>query len=273
MLQFLVKHATSKQPHKGNKQLMKPLRIAISANFMHPDRSRKAYPPKTIIYGEESLYHWFEDGGAIAYMIPRSSGKFRLEDVLADFDGVVFSGGADVCPKSYGEEPLRPEWSGDYARDQYELALFETARKLGKPILGICRGHQLINVALGGTLYQDTYTQLEGSELHRDGDIYDVFGHEISIADNSVLSEVCGGKLNQKINSVHHQAIKQLGQGLSVEARSTLDDVIEAVWFGDPAQYILGVQWHPEWMKDPQMLDPDLIRTHFLSACRAAQQL
>jgi len=248
---------------------MKPLRIAVSANFMHPDRTRLAYPPKTIIYGEESLYHWFEEGGAIPYMIPRLSGRFSLEDILADFDGVVFSGGADVSPKSYGEEPLRPEWAGDYARDQYELALFKASRTLDKPILGVCRGHQLINVALGGSLYQDTHTQLEGAELHRDGDIYDALGHDVEIVENSLLSGIYGGKLKHKINSVHHQAIKQLGSGLSVQARSVTDNVIEAIWYDDPAYYILGVQWHPEWMKDPQMLDPDPIRDDFLAACKA----
>ena len=173
---------------------MRPLRIGISANFFYPDKGRTTYSPKTIIFGEESLYHWIESGGAIPYMIPRLSGTLNMRDIIDDLDGVVLSGGADVSPKSYGEEPLKPEWGGDYDRDQYEIELFHTALDAHKPVLGVCRGLQLINVALGGTLYQDTATQKSGAETHRDAEIYDDLAHDALIEPSSILARFSPAK-------------------------------------------------------------------------------
>lgn len=245
---------------------MKRLRIGISANYMGPQSGRSTYAPKTLIYGEKELYHWVEKGGAIPYMIPPLAGVLKMSDIVQDLDGVLFSGGADVSPQSYGEEALRPEWAGDYERDQYEIELFHAAREAGKPILGICRGHQLINVALGGTMYQDTATQKEGAHLHRDAEIYDGLMHDIEITENSILAQIYPGIKTGKTNSIHHQAVKDLGQGLRVEARSLPDDLIEAIWLEDQGSYVMGVQWHPEWVQDADCLDPDKIRDHYLHA-------
>lgn len=246
---------------------MKPLRIGISANFLYADKQRRAYPPKTVLLGEESLYHWIEKAGAIPYMIPRLSGTLSLRDVALDLDGVVLSGGTDVCPASYGEEAMRPEWEGDYARDQYEIELFRMARALNKPILGVCRGHQLINVALGGTLYQDIATQNPDAQTHRDGDIYDELSHDMKLEAGSVLASIYEGQSEAHINSVHHQAIKDLGRGLKVQARSVSDNIIESVWLDEPDEFVFGVQWHPEWVTDPAMLDSSKIRDYFIDAC------
>ena len=96
---------------------MRKLRIAVSANFFYPDKARAAYPPKTLVYGEVELLQWLVAGGAVPCLIPPLPDDVDLDAYLDEFDGIVFSGGADVCPRSYGEEPLRPEWSGDAARD------------------------------------------------------------------------------------------------------------------------------------------------------------
>lgn len=245
---------------------VKPLRIGISANFSYPDRSRTAYPPKTILFGEESLYHWVEQGGAIPYMIPRLSGAINLRTIVDDLDGIILSGGADISPKSYGEPPLRPEWNGDYDRDQYEIELFHTAREAGKPVLGLCRGHELINVALGGTMFQDIQTQNESAQCHRNGEIYDGLEHDVLIVPGTPLAGMYPGQTRARINSIHHQAVKDLGSGLVVQAYSIPDDIIESVWLDHPGHYALGVQWHPEWVYRPHILDSKQIRNHFLQA-------
>lgn len=242
---------------------MKPLRIGISANFFYPDKDRNGYAPKTLIYGEESLYQWIESSGAIPYMVPRMSGTLTLRDVVNDLDGIVFSGGADICPKSYGEQTLKPKWEGDYERDQYEIELFHTAFEAGKPILGVCRGHQLINVALGGTMYQDIQTQNESAQCHRDGDIYDKLDHDITISPGSVLSDIYEGLTEGRINSIHHQAVKELGKGLVAQAHSIPDKIIESIWLEDSSHYVLGIQWHPEWVKKPEILPSRPILNHF----------
>jgi len=242
---------------------MKPLRIGISANFFYPDKTRTAYPPKTIMFGEASLYHWIEQGGALPYMIPRLSGTLNIVDIVADLDGIVLSGGVDISPESYGEEPLKPEWTGDYDRDQYEIELFHTALERQKPVLGICRGHQLINVALGGTIYQDTVTQNEQAKIHRDAELYDELAHVVRIEPDSVLAGIFPSQTEGRINSVHHQAVKDLGKDLSVQARSIPDNIIESIWLEKDNHYALGIQWHPEWVSDSVFLSSKKIRDHF----------
>jgi putative glutamine amidotransferase len=130
---------------------------------------------------------------------------------------------------SYGEEPLQPHWSGDRVRDEYEIALVKAFAAAGKPVFGVCRGLQLINVAFGGTLYQDIGTQQPGALVHRDGQIYDNNFHTLDIVPGSRLSQLVPDAASYKINSIHHQGIKDLAPGFAVEARCPDDGVIEAI--------------------------------------------
>ena len=117
----------------------------------------------------------------------------------------------------YGEEPLRPEWAGDRVRDEYEMALVRAFAAAGKPVFGICRGLQLINVAHGGTLYQDIATQKPGARVHRDAAAYDLNFHEVDVLPETRLASLLQAG-RHRINSVHHQGIKQLAAGFEVEA-------------------------------------------------------
>lgn len=227
-------------------------RIGISSCFFHADPTRPIFKGKTLLYLVEPLAHWIQSEGAIAYLIPSvSEGPHAasLADFAADLDGLVLQGGADVSPRSYGEEPLKPEWNGDFVRDQYEIALFKEFLKLKKPVLGVCRGAQLINVALGGTLYQDIPTQVPGAVAHRNWEIYDQNFHDLEIQARSRLATLFPGVKKTRVNSVHHQALRRLGQGLLVEAVCPSDQTIEAVRLdADGADsYVYGVQWHPEF--------------------------
>jgi putative glutamine amidotransferase len=204
--------------------------------------------------------------GAQAWMVPSPApdSPVTLKHLVAELDGLVLQGGSDVSPKSYGEEALKPEWSGDYIRDQYEIALVNEFRAQGKPVLGICRGIQLLNVAFGGTLYQDIPTQVPGAIQHRNWDIYDQNFHTVDLAGG--LAKLQAGPKTVKVNSVHHQAVKGLGQGLSVEAVSAKDGIVEAVR-AQSGPYLLAVQWHPEF-QDPQdasLFDGKTFLREFLS--------
>lgn len=226
------------------------LRIGISACYFHADPQRAVFKGKTLFYLEQSLVHWVQSAGVLTYLIPpvaqgvETFPTLSLESYVEDLDGLVLHGGADVSPKSYGEEPLRPEWSGDFVRDCYEISLVQHFLKAGKPILGICRGAQLLNVALGGTLYQDISLQRPEALVHRNWDIYDKNIHEIEFTKNSNLSRVY--KENVKVNSIHHQGIKILGRELTAEARSLPDGIVEAIRYQGNS-YAFAVQWHPEF--------------------------
>ena len=134
------------------------------------------------------------------------------------------------------------QWAGDRLRDAYEMELLHEFMEAGKPVLGICRGAQLINVALGGTLYQDIATQYDQPDIHVHDD-YDKYAHAIAWETGSNLARL-SRKSRRAGHSIHHQAIKSLGRGLRVEARSTQDGLIEAVRL-DGKPYVLGLQWHP----------------------------
>ena len=256
------------------------LKIGISACFMHPDPNRSAFAHKTVQYIEQSMAHWVMAAGAMPVLIPSPAGDTARGDVsLADYaqwlDGVVMHGGADVWPGSYGEEPLRPEWSGDRIRDEYEIALVKAFVAAGKPVLGICRGLQLINVAFGGTLYQDTSTQRPGVLVHRDGQVYDQQFHTVTIEEKSRLSVILAGAISCKINSIHHQSIKDLAPGFVVEARCPDDGVIEAIRHAGSDQsgpWVAAVQWHPEFHKPEYgVIDDTPILNDFLAAAMATR--
>ena len=230
---------------------MKKLRIGISACFFHSDPKRPIFKGKTLQYLEQSMAHWVISEGVIAYMIPMPPACVSMRDWVLDLDGLVLQGGSDVSPKSYGQKALKPEWEGDYIRDQYEMELFHEFHAQKKPVLGICRGAQLINVACGGTVHQDIATHVPGSLTHRDWEIYDQNFHEINID-----SKIFPGVKVAKVNSIHHQGIEKLGKNLVVEATSEKDAIIEAVR-GTEGSFVYAVQWHPEFQdpKDKSLLD------------------
>jgi putative glutamine amidotransferase len=188
-------------------------------------------------------------------------------------DGLVLMGGSDVWPGSYGESPLDPRWQGDRVRDEYEIALARSFMAAGKPVFGVCRGLQLINVALGGTLWQDIATQHPGARTHRDAELYDRLFHEVAIVPGSRLAQLYPNQARSTVNSVHHQGIRQLAAELDVEARCPDDDTIEAVR-GRGRSYVAAVQWHPEFhdgVTTPTVIDDAPILADFLTAARAAR--
>lgn len=252
------------------------LKIGISACFFHPDPKRDAFASKTLQYVEQSMAHWIMSEGALPVMIPSPTGdtargEVALEDYAEWLDGLVLHGGADVWPGSYGETPLEARWSGDRIRDSYEQALVKAFVAVGKPVFGVCRGLQLINVAFGGTLFQDIPTQQAHALTHRDAQLYEHNFHALEIMPETRLSTLLAGTSSFKINSIHHQGIKDLAPGFVVEARSPDDGMVEAIRSTGPT-YVAAVQWHPEFHR-PELgtLDDSPLLKDFLDAAQIAR--
>ncbi len=251
------------------------LKIGVSACFFHADPLRAIFKGKTLLYLVEDVGNWLASQGALPCLIPtlpKNGGAFSFQDIVSELDALILQGGSDVAPQTYGETPLKPEWSGDAIRDRYEIALVQEFVKVCKPVLGLCRGLQLLNVAFKGTLYQDITTQVPGSLNHRNWDIYDQNFHQIEVVAGSKLEKLYG-RGPFKVNSVHHQAIKDLGSGLQAEAISQGDCLVEAIR-KTGTEYVVGVQWHPEF-QDPQ--DRSILATkplldEFLQEARARKE-
>lgn len=246
-------------------------RIGLSACFFHPDPERNIFKGKTLLFCEQSMAHYVMSAGIMPCLVPSEGGVLSTADMVAQLDGLLLTGGADVAPESYGESPMKPEWAGDYVRDQYEIALVQACLEQDTPVFGICRGAQILNVALHGTLYQDITTQHPNAIVHRSWEHYDHNHHGVRFAETSGLAQLYANGAGATINSVHHQGIKDVGDGLTVEAWATEDDVIEAVRYtANPDRYLFGVQWHPEFIDDrfPNLLDPQPILDEFLTAAR-----
>jgi putative glutamine amidotransferase len=253
-----------------------PLKIGVSARIFHPQPNSVGIYSKTLQYLEESVARWVMSRDVLVLMVPTVDkeglihrSNIRLSDYAKHLDGLVLQGGADVAPETYGEEPINPEWAGDRVRDVYEMELLHEFMEAGKPVLGICRGAQLINVAMGGTLYQDINTLVPDTFEHRSEKHYDANIHTVRIEPGSGLAKLYPGIEIARINSIHHQAVKALGRDLKVEARSEPDQMVEAIrWSG--RGYVFGVQWHPEFMQpgDETVLSPVPILDDFLTAVR-----
>ena len=190
--------------------------------------------------------------GAIPWLIPLVDDE-TLRGIYDALDGVFLPGGADIDPATYGAEPHALCDRTDRERDRVEVALARWAIEEQKPVLGICRGMQLINVAAGGSLYQDLAEQLPGSLKHDyfpfRGQSFtrDYLAHEVDVDPTSRLAQLMGaGAL--KVNSMHHQGIRTLGRGLRQTATAP-DGLIEAIE-GTGDAYLLAVQWHPEALTD-----------------------
>jgi microsomal dipeptidase-like Zn-dependent dipeptidase/gamma-glutamyl-gamma-aminobutyrate hydrolase PuuD len=183
--------------------------------------------------------------GGAPVLIPAITDVTALRQIVDNLDGLIITGGKDVNPLWYQEDPLQQLGDVDPFRDEYELKLIKLATDRNIPLLGICRGEQLINVAFGGTLYQDIPSQRTGKPLikHVQKMSGEYVSHTVSVKPESQLAAIIGaGK--QGVNTFHHQAVKDVAPGFRVVAYST-DSIIEAIeaW---PERPVLGVQWHPE---------------------------
>lgn len=224
------------------------LKIGITACFMYPDRSRIVFGKKVLSYVENDMAAYISQKGILPVLIPDLK-EDLLKDLLEEMDGFVLQGGNDLAPQTYGEEPiLECRWKGDPYRDQYELKILDFAVKSNKPVLGICRGLQLMNVYFGGTLYQDDASQRQNILIHRDADLYDKVSHRVQFTKGKILDNIYSEETDPRINTVHHQSIKDLGENLEVLAVCPEDGTIEAIGYtGAEAGKIMGVQWHPEF--------------------------
>lgn len=250
------------------------LRIGVSASFFHPDPSRPLFKGKTLLYVEESLVHWLFHEKVLVFLIPsvHPDRSVTLKDLVHDVDGLVLQGGADVAPETYGEKPLEKEWAGDAVRDRYEIALVKECLAQEKPILGICRGAQLLNVAFGGTLYQDIATQNPKAVVHRDWEVYDQHVHAVKFEKDSLLKKMFQSE-TAIVNSIHHQAVKDLGKGLFVEAIAQDDSMIEAIR-APGEKFVFGFQWHPEFhdLSNKSLLDCRPLLKEFLRTSLARKR-
>ncbi|SDG65238.1 gamma-glutamyl-gamma-aminobutyrate hydrolase family protein [Paraburkholderia phenazinium] len=259
----------------GQRITQRTLRIGVSARIFHPEPGAKGLRGKTLQYLEESIAHWVMSRDVLVFMIPTVGhegmlhpSNIRLRDYAKHLDGLLLQGGADVSPQSYAEQATSPEWPGDRVRDMYELELLHEFIESGKPVLGVCRGCQLINVAFGGTLYQDIATDVPTAGVHVN-EHYDQHRHGIHFPDGSTLANMFPGRRDAIVNSIHHQAVKTLGRDLNIEAVSASDGIIEAVRYRR-APFVMGVQWHPEFHRagGPELLDCTPLLDTFLRVAR-----
>jgi putative glutamine amidotransferase len=194
------------------------------------------------------------NAGAVPWLIPLVDDE-TLREIYRKLDGVFLPGGADIDPASYGQSPHPLCDKTDRERDRVELALARWSIQEGKPVLGVCRGMQVINLAAGGTLYQDIAEQMHGSIKHDyfpfGGQTFrrDHLAHEVEIVAGTRLATVFGaGPL--RVNSMHHQGVRDIGSGLAATAVAG-DGLIEGLEGGN-GSYVVGVQWHPEALTDNQ---------------------
>ena len=187
--------------------------------------------------------------GGAPVLLPVAQDRQSLAVILERLDGLLLTGGPDINPKAYGEEPLPGLREIDAELDQMELAVTRAAMAKKLPVLAVCRGIQILNVALGGSLYQDIERQIDDSLNHLQLAAKHVATHSISIETPSQLRAIMQRKTIW-VNGKHHQAIKEVARGLIVSARAA-DGVIEAVEHVSHA-FVIGVQWHPEgsWSQD-----------------------
>lgn len=189
-----------------------------------------------------------ERAGAVPIVFPQIEEMEKVNHYLNLVDGILLIGGSDISPHLYGEDPQRYLWDTNPRRDIVEMNILKRAMERKVPILAICRGMQLLNVYLGGDLYQDIYEQKEDVMVHSFREDKKIaYYHNIYMEESSHMEKIFGRKT--LVNSYHHQAIRKLAGDLKATAR-TGDGIIEAVEYKNEDQFILGVQFHPELIQD-----------------------
>jgi len=250
--------------------------IGLSPRLLRHVPPELGFRGKTLQYLEQSLATLIAAGDAVPVMIPsviRDAPAVDHQAVCRGFathlDGLVLQGGADIHPSCYGQQPRYPDAVTDVVRDRFELELLRAFIAEGKPVLGVCRGMQLINVLFGGTLHQDLLDEGASRDPHVVPEAEEEYRHGLVLQTNGWLSSLYGGMEEAQVNSIHHQGIDRLGEGLQIEALSH-DGVIEAVRH-EGAQFVVGVQWHPEFHDEhyPELMPPGPLVKAFLAEAAA----
>ena len=206
-----------------------------------------------------------EEAGALAVMLPLLTDEAGIARLSGALDGLILTGGHDVSPSLYGSAvspacgPVSPE------RDAMERILLNLALARDLPVLGICRGHQFLNAALGGTLYQDLPTERPSAVCHRQKPPYDLPAHTVRVCGGTPLARAVGAG-DLPVNSCHHQAVRDLAPGLSPMAFSE-DGLVEALCMPGK-RFVWGVQWHPEFSFRQDAASRAIFRA-FAQACGA----
>jgi gamma-glutamyl-gamma-aminobutyrate hydrolase PuuD len=257
----------------------RPPLIGLSPRLLRNPPAEIGFHGKTLQYLEQSVASWVMAHEAIAVMVPsvlRDSLDERAVPSARRFaqrlDGLVLQGGADIHPSLYGDAPRYPEAVTDVVRDRFELELLRAFLAEGKPVLGICRGMQLINVSCGGTLHQDLLDAGAARDAHVLAGSGEAYRHAITLVGGGWLQRLHGGLGEAQVNSIHHQGVDRLGAGLVVEAVSH-DGVVEAIRGTGPG-FLVGLQWHPEFhdQRFPEFLSPGPVMEAFLDQARSIAQ-
>jgi len=204
-----------------------------------------------------------EKSGGLPLLLPYSENVDTITSYVKLCDGFRFAGGVDINPEYYTEKILNSSVCICKERDDFDFLVIKEVLKTDKPILAICRGIQLLYVALGGMLIQDIPTQAPSSVLHKQAESRYEFSHYVNVVKGSPLAKIVGGK-RLRVNSFHHQAIASLGAGLSVMATSE-DGIIEAV-YGESERFLRAYQWHPELLIEKDEISNKLF-AEFVDAC------
>lgn len=255
----------------------RPPVIGVSSRIAKPEKDHAGRLGRTSNSMDQHLAQWLGSMGLLPLLIPsmhhatafNQAGKLAID--AADYarlcDGLVLQGGADVSPTYYGQTALHEDWAGDPVDDAYEMGLVEAFLEQGKPIFGICRGMQLLNVMFGGSMYQDVASQIVDTKPHTmDGGKHHT--HHVSMIGRTPMHGWFQSAEGLVVSS-HHQAVCNLGDGMQVQGFSD-DGVIEALhWSG--SSFVAGVQWHPEYHSvhsDKSMLCSRALMVPFQDAVR-----
>lgn len=212
-------------------------RPVIGISDLHKDGTNAAVPRS---YVDAVLL-----GGGIPVVVPLMHDDEKIIELLNSLDGIIFTGGEDFDPVYYNERPIQQMGKINAPRDEFDLKLLRLAVERSIPVLGICRGIQLINIAFGGTLYQDLSAQYHDNSIrHRQRQAKDEVSHSVFVEDNTIFADIVKERMLM-VNSSHHQAIKDVARGFRVAGRSP-DKIVEVIEKVDDDNWILGVQFHPE---------------------------
>ena len=221
----------------------KPI-IGISTSVLVDEGG--GFPGYERIYVNKDYVSSVISAGAVPLMIPMDATEENLRQTLELVDGMIFSGGHDIAPIRYGEEPHQKSQEICPERDDFDFLLYRLAKEHSLPILGICRGFQLMNVSEGGKLYQDLSLKNTESLKHSQGHGPSIPTHTVKVESGSKFYKILG-KEEIRVNSFHHQAVKSTSENVAISGKA-LDNVVEAIELKN-YPFGLGVQFHPEMLQ------------------------